>query len=84
LSPFECVVITQQPFKEQFVYQNHLLSYQQVIAIHNIGVEAMYYLIDRIRAITGVIDVIATKKVDATGRYHVLVNKETFNKFETN
>ena len=65
-----------EAFQGAIRYQNHLISNQQVIAINNIGKEAMYYLIDRIRAITGVIDVIATKKVDVTGRYHVLVNKE--------
>ena len=36
----------------------------------------MYYLTDRIRAISDVIDVVMSKKAKTTGRYYVLINKE--------
>jgi hypothetical protein len=44
--------------------------------MNNIGKDAMYYLTDRIRAISGVINAIATKRVDITGRFYAIVNKE--------
>ena len=65
-----------EAFQGAIRYQNHLLSIQHVIVINNIGKEAMYYLSDRIRAISGVIDVVMSKKVDTTGRYYVLANKD--------
>ena len=65
-----------EAFQGAIRYQNHLLSTQHVIVINNIGKDAMYYLTDRIRAISGVIDVVATKRVDISGRYYAIVHKE--------
>ena len=65
-----------EAFQGAIRYQNHLMSNQHVIVINNIGKEAMYYLTDRIRVISGVIDVIPAKRVEKTGRYYALTNKE--------
>jgi hypothetical protein len=63
-------------FQGAIRYQNHLLSKQHVVVINSIGTEAMYYLTDRIQAISGVVDVVPTRTVDKTGRYYVIVNKD--------
>jgi len=65
-----------EAFQGAIRYQNHMISIQHVIAINHIGKEAMYYLTDRIQAISGVIDVVQTRRVEETGRYFVIVNKE--------
>ena len=54
-------------FQGEIRYQNHLLSTQHVI-VHHIGKEAMYYLTDRIQAISGVIDVVPARNVETTGQ----------------
>ena len=55
---------------------HHTLAIQQVIVINYVGQEAMHFLTDRIRAISGIIDVVPTRKVKETGRYIVIVNKQ--------
>ncbi|KAI2499827.1 hypothetical protein MHU86_14644 [Fragilaria crotonensis] len=64
-----------EAFQGAIRYQNHMLANQYVIMINSLGSEAMYYLADRIQAISGVHDVIPTKAVDQTGRFYVLVDK---------
>lgn len=62
-------------------YRNHvLLAHQRVVMIKNLARNAgrypMYYLRDRIQAISGLQDVIPTKKVSQeNGKFYVLVNK---------
>jgi hypothetical protein len=63
-------------FQGAIRFQNHTISIQHVIAINHIGKEAMYYLSDRIQAISGVLDVVPTRKGEETGRYFVIVNKD--------
>jgi hypothetical protein len=65
-----------EAFQGAIRYQNHLLSNQHVLVIDNIGKEAMYYISDRIQAISGVIDVVPARNVEITGRYLIIVNKE--------
>ena len=65
-----------EAFQGAIRYQNHLLSNQYVIVIDCVGKEAMYYISDRIKAISGVIDVVPARKVESTGRYLIIVNKE--------
>ena len=60
-------------------YQNHLLSNQHVVMISYLGEDAMYYLSDRIRTISGVHDVIPTRKVAENGKFYVLVDKQAGN-----
>ncbi len=69
-----------EAFQGAIRYQNHMLAAQEVIVIDNVGKDAMYYLSDRIQAIAGVLDVTPTRKVDETGRYLVIVNKENTNR----
>ena len=73
--PFQMRRKNQDAFQGAIRYQNHLLANQEVVMINNLGTEAMYYLIDRIRAISGVKDVIPTKKVNKTGKFYILVDK---------
>ncbi|KAI2494581.1 hypothetical protein MHU86_19951 [Fragilaria crotonensis] len=65
-----------EAFQGAIRYQNHLLANQHVIVINYIGTEAMYYISDRIQAISGVIDVVPARKIETTGRYLVIANKE--------
>jgi hypothetical protein len=64
-----------EAFQGAVRYQNHVLSTQHVIVINHVGTDAMYYLSDRIQAISGVIDVLPARKVMDTGRFYVLVDK---------
>jgi hypothetical protein len=64
-------------FQGAIRYQNHILANQHVVMINYLGSDAMYYLTDRIQTITGVYDVIPTKKVSENGKFYVLVDKKT-------
>jgi hypothetical protein len=65
-----------EAFQGALRYQNHILANQHVVMINNLGTEAMYYLTDRIKTISGVTDVIPTKKVSQNGKFYVLVQKQ--------
>ena len=65
-----------EAFQGAIRYQNHTLANQHVIMINHLGVDAMYYLSDRIRSISGVYDVIPTRKVSENGKFYVLVGKQ--------
>jgi hypothetical protein len=69
-----------EAFQGAIRYQNHILANQHVVMINYLGTEAMYYLTDRIQAISGVQDVIPTKKVALNGKFYVLVNKNAESK----
>ncbi len=74
--PFQMRKRNPDAFQGAIRYQNHLLSNQHVIVINYIGKEAMYYISDRIQAISGVIDVVPARTEARTGRYLVIVEKE--------
>ena len=78
--PFQMRSRNPEAFQGAIRYQNHMLAAQEVIVIDNVGKDAMYYLSDRIQVITGVLDVTPTRKVEETGRYLVIVNKEYTNR----
>ena len=65
-----------EAFQGAIRYQNHILANQHVVMINHLGTEAMYYLTDRIQSISGVKDVIPTKKVSQNGKFYVLVDKK--------
>ncbi|KAI2512755.1 hypothetical protein MHU86_1543 [Fragilaria crotonensis] len=67
-------------FQGAIRYQNHILANQHVVMINYLGLDAMYYLSDRIQAMSGVQDVIPAKKVDQNGKFYVLVQKNDANK----
>ena len=68
-----------ESFQGAIRYQNHLLANQHVVMINHLGADAMYYLTDRIRIISGVHDVIPTKKESENGKFYVLVDKKAEN-----
>ena len=68
-----------EAFQGAIRYQNHILSNQHVVMINHLGTDAMYYLTDRIRTISGVYDVIPTRKVSENGKFYVLVDKHAEN-----
>jgi hypothetical protein len=78
--PFQMRRRNPDAFQGAIRYQNHILANQRVVMIHNLGMDAMYYLTDRIQAIAGVQDVIPTKKVSQNGKFYVLVTKAEENK----
>lgn len=73
--PFQMRRRNPDAFQGAIRYQNHVLANQHVVMINHIGTDAMYYLSDRIQAISGVLDVIPTKKVSHNGKFYVLVQK---------
>ena len=58
--------------------QSRILASHHVIILQNIGPDAMFYLIDHIQALDGVLDVIPSKTVAFNGNYRILVNKDQF------
>ena len=73
--PFQMRRKNPDAFQGAIRYQNHLLANQHVIMVNNLGMDAMYYLTDRIQAISGVRDVIPTRKVMDNGKFYILVDK---------
>ena len=58
--------------------QNQLLASNRTIVLNSIGRDAMYYLIDHIKAIPAGGEVLPYYMVDTDGKYQVQVNKEAF------
>ena len=73
--PFQMRRKNPDAFQGAIRYQNHLLANQHVIMVNNLGMDAMYYLTNRIQAISGVRDVIPTRKVMDNGKFYILVDK---------
>jgi hypothetical protein len=60
--------------------QSRILASHHVIIMQNIGPDAMFYLVDHIQALPGVIDVTPSKTVESNGNHRILVQKDQFGK----
>jgi hypothetical protein len=60
--------------------QSRILASHHVIILQNIGPDAMFYLVDHIQALPGVMDVTPSKTVENNGNYRILVQQAQFNK----
>lgn len=58
--------------------QTETLSNNHVIILNNTSEDAMYYLMDRILSVEGVLDVISAPNADHLGKYKILVHKDDF------
>ena len=58
--------------------QSRILGSHYVIIMQNIGQDAMFYLVDHIQALEGVIDVNPSKTIEINGNYRILVQKDQF------
>ena len=63
----------------RFIQQHtKILSTNHTIVLNYIGNQAIMYLEDRIRAIPGVIDIVAGQSVESDGKFRVQAKKEDF------
>ena len=67
-----------EAFQGAICYQNHVLSNQHMVVINNVGMDAMFYLSKRIKAIGGFQDAVPSRNVTINRRYNILVEKSSF------
>lgn len=83
LGPTQQLVLTRMKYSHPLSFANALklqtqhLSTTYVIPLLNVGQDAMFYLKDHLLAQTSIIDVVATRNVDTTGRFNILVPKDS-------
>ena len=70
-------------YAKALLYQTHQLTNNRTIVLQHISEAAMYYLEDRIKAITGVKDMLPAKDVTTSGRHNILVDKQEFQKIRS-
>jgi hypothetical protein len=58
--------------------QTETISNSHVIILNNMSEDTMYYLMDRILSVEGVLDVISAPNADHLGKHKVLVHKNDF------
>ena len=78
--PFQMRNKNPKAFTNAIYRQNESIANHHTIILHNLGVDAMYYLSDRIRALDGVLDITPAKTVTINGNFRLLVQKQSFRK----
>ena len=69
-----------EAFSRYVQQQSKILSQNHTIVLNYLGNQTILYLEDRIKAISGVLDLVPSQKVESDGKFRVLVKKENFYK----
>jgi uncharacterized membrane-anchored protein YhcB (DUF1043 family) len=77
-TPFQLRSKSPEAYARTIHQQSRILASHHVIILQNIDPDAMFYLVDHIQALIGVLDVIPSKTISINGNYRVLVDKDHF------
>ncbi|KAI2506420.1 hypothetical protein MHU86_8046 [Fragilaria crotonensis] len=78
--PFQMRTRHPEAYVRFILQQTKSMSDHHVIITNNFSTDVMYYLVDYIKAIDGVIDVVASTSVVTNGKYKIMVNRDNFHR----